>query len=112
MEFVNIRYQETGRALHKDVHWNPEEHHQIDRMPQAVLLQKVQSSRRETIDCFQVNINLFYKAMKLWPKNQSRKTSRSKQFTVSFQASSDETWVERETLIYPLSSLVAKYFTF
>ena len=53
------RYQEPGRALHKDVHGNPEEHHQIDRMPQAVLLQKVQSSWRKTIHCFQVDVNEF-----------------------------------------------------
>ena len=50
-------HQGTGRALHQDVHWNPEEHQQIDRLHQAVLLQKVQSSWRETVHCFQVDIN-------------------------------------------------------
>ena len=40
---------------------------------------------------------------------QGVKTSRSNYFTVSFQASLDATRVEREKLIYPLSSLVAEF---
>ena len=34
---------------------------------------------------------------------------RPNSLTIGFQASSDETWVEKEKLIYPLSSLVAEF---
>ena len=55
-EMITYLIQGPGRAVHEDVHGNREEHHQLDRVPQALLLQKVQSSRGETINCFQVDM--------------------------------------------------------
>ena len=97
---VSSHLQKTGRALHKDEHRNPKGHQQNDWMSQAVLLQKVQSLRREAVDCFQVIMTIsmvsIWEAIKLPPKGLKNFQARFLHCLLSSELGWDKGW-ERET---------------